>query len=76
MVSYLQKGRLLNAKKKVCTINRMNFLRNFPTMYALCKMAELPKFTDGKLIDQNFFELVNNSKLEDDDVFEETKDEF
>ncbi len=53
----------------------MNFLRNFPTMYALCKMAELPKFTDGKLIDHNFFDLVSNSKLEDDED-EESKDEF
>jgi hypothetical protein len=47
-------------KKKHCSINRMNFIRNFPGFYALCKMSELPRFLDGKLIDENFISDFNN----------------
>ena len=45
------KRTIVKRKKKICTINRMNFLINFPGFYALCKMSELPRFLDGKLID-------------------------
>lgn len=56
------KRSIVKTRKNVSTINRMTFLQNFPTINALCKMAELPRFLDNKLIDEKFFEMVESVK--------------
>lgn len=52
----------------------MNFLRNFPGFYALCKMSELPKFLDGKLIDSDFVYLSNSFRTKNGQ--DDQEDEF